>query len=99
MATLLRMRADAIAEGERFIAAKHALEEAFRAGMVSEERLREMLGDIERSRARLRFIRLVAHLGTPALLSDEQIARYDHLRGYRAHQPGTGHKGDQSTGP
>ena len=94
-----RMRADAIAEGERFIAAEHALEEAFRAGTVSEERLREMLGDIERSRARLRFIHLVAHLGTPELLTDEQIARYDHLRGYRAHRHGTDHEGDQSTGP
>ena len=58
-----------------------------------------MPGDIERSRARLRFIHLVAHLGTPELLTDEQIARYDHLRGYRAHHHGTDHKGEQSTGP
>ena len=81
-----RMRAEAIVEGERFIAGEEALEEAFRAGKVSEESLRAMLHDIEQSRARLRFVHLVAHLETPALLTDEQIARYDRLRGY-------GHRG------
>ena len=44
-----RMRADAIVEGERFIAAEKALEEASRAGKVSEESLRAMLNDIEQS--------------------------------------------------
>jgi len=94
-----RMRAEAIAEGERLIAAEQALEEAFRAGTVSMESLREMVGDIERSRARLRFIHLAAHLGTPALLTDEQIARYDDLRGYDAHRRGTDHGGHRSTRP
>lgn len=87
-----RMRAKAIAEGERYIAHERALEEAFRARTVTEENLRAMLGDIERSRARLRFIHLVAHLGTPELLTDEQIARYNALRGYRAHHHGTDHE-------
>ena len=92
-----RMRAKAIAEGERFLAGEKALEKAFRAGTVTEESLREMLGDIERSRARLRFIHLVAHLGTPELLTDEQIARYNALRGYRAQHHGTDHKAHRST--
>ena len=94
-----RMRAQAIAGGERFLAGEEALEEAFRAGTVTEERLWEMLGDIERSRARLRFIHLAAHLGTPALLSKEQIARYNALRGYRPHHHGTVHEGHLSTRP
>ena len=84
-----RMRAEAIVEGERFIAGERALEEAFRAGKVSEESLRGMLHDIGQSRARLRFVHLVAHLATPALLTDEQIARYDRLRGY-GHRGGRG---------
>ena len=67
------MRAEAIAEGERFIAAEQALEDAFRRQAVTEERLHRVLGDIERSRARLRFIHLVAHLGTPELLTDETL--------------------------
>jgi len=94
-----RMRAKAIAEGERYIAHEQALEEAFRARAVTEESLREMLGDIERSRARLRFIHLAAHRGTPVLLTDGQIARYDQLRGYSAHPHGREHKGHRSTRP
>ena len=81
-----RMRAKAIAEGERFLAGEETLEEAFRARTVTEESLREMLGDIERSRARLRFIHLAAHLDTPEILTEAQIARYATLRGY--HVPG-----------
>ena len=94
-----RMRAQAIVEGERYIAHEQALEEAFRARTVTEEKLREMLGDIEGSRARLRFIHLAAHLGMPELLTDEQIARYNALRGYRAHHHGTDHKVHRSTRP
>ena len=89
-----RMREAAIAEGGHFIAAERALEDAFRAGAVTEQGLRKMLADIARSRARLRFIHLSAHLETPALLTDEQMARYDALRGYhRSHTGGAAHGG------
>ena len=88
-----RMRKAAIAEGEHFIAAERALEDAFRAGAVTEKGLRALLAEIARSRARLRFVHLSAHLETPALLTDEQIARYDALRGYGAHGGGAGHGG------
>ena len=86
-----RMRAAASAEGERFIAAEQALEDAFRAGTMTEKSLQAMLADIERSRARLRFIHLSAHLGTPKLLAEVQIARYARLRGYHAYRGGTAH--------
>ena len=88
-----RMRTAAILEGERFIARERTLEDAFRAGTVTEENLRRMLADIKRSRWRLRFIHLSAHLATPALLTEEQIARYHALRGYRSNRGGTAHKG------
>ena len=87
------MRAAASAEGERFIAAEQALEDAFRAGTMTEKSLQAMLTDIERSRARLRFIHLSAHLGTPKLLAEVQIARYAKLRGYHAYRGGTAHGG------
>ena len=45
-----RMRAAAIAEGERFITAEQALEDAFRDRTVTEESLRTMLGEIGTSR-------------------------------------------------
>ena len=89
-----RMREAAIAEGEHFIAAERALDDAFRAGAVTEKSLRTLLAEIARSRARLRFVHLSAHLETPALLTDEQIARYDALRGYhRSHAGGAAHEG------
>ena len=86
-----RMREAAIAEGTHFVAAERALDDAFRDGTVTEESLREMLAAIASSRARLRFVHLSAHLEMPALLTHEQIARYDALRGYRSHAGGAAH--------
>lgn len=77
-----RMRAQAIAEGERLIALEAALDEAFRARSLDDGALRGMLAAIEASRAALRFIHLSTHLATPGLLSGAQIARYNSLRGY-----------------
>lgn len=85
------MRDAAIAEGARLIAAEQALDETFRSGSVTEDGLRRMLAGIERSRSALRFIHLAAHLRTPGLLTEAQIARYRALRGYgpqARHHPG-----------
>jgi len=76
------MRTKAIAEGERLIGLEQALEDKFRTGTVSDDELRRALSEIADSRARLRFIHLSTHLRTPAILSAEQVARYNTLRGY-----------------
>lgn len=81
-AIFVEMREGAMAEGQRLIAHEAALEAAFRAGTPSDAALRRMLDAIEASRAALRYIHLRAHLITPDLLSDAQIARYNTLRGY-----------------
>ena len=80
------MRAAAIAEGETLIARERALDAAFRARTLTEESLRAMLAEIEKSRASLRYIHLATHLATPGILSGAQIARYNELRGY-GHDP------------
>jgi hypothetical protein len=77
-----RMRKEAIEEGERLIAGERALDEAFRARTVTEDSLRRMLADIERSRSALRYIHLSAHLDTIAIVAEQQVARYNTLRGY-----------------
>ena len=77
-----RMRADAIAEGERLIARERTLEQAFQTRAVTEQSLRRMLDEIGASRSALRYIHLAAHLQVSALLSAEQVARYNALRGY-----------------
>ncbi|MCY4453554.1 MAG: hypothetical protein OXC01_16560 [Immundisolibacterales bacterium] len=87
-----RMREAAIAQGERFVAAEQALEEAFRADEVTQESLEAMLAEIAESRANLRFIHLSAHLGTPGLLTEAQLARYAALRGYHAHRGSAAHR-------
>jgi hypothetical protein len=77
-----KMRKESIEEGERLIARERALDAAFRARKVTEDGLRRMLADIERSRSALRYIHLSAHLDTIAILAERQVARYNTLRGY-----------------
>lgn len=77
-----QMRTDAVAAGERFIAAEAALSDAFAGSDLSEERLRDLLAEAAEARAELRFIHLSRHLSTPELLSDAQIRTYNVLRGY-----------------
>jgi Spy/CpxP family protein refolding chaperone len=78
------MQADAIAAGERLIAAESAIEAAFRAGGLDEATLKGLLNEAAAARSALRFVHLSRHLSTPPLLTPAQIARYNALRGYGA---------------
>lgn len=77
-----KMRADAVREGERLIALERALDEQFRNRAVTDQSLRQILTEIEESRQALRYIHLSAHLATPRVLTQEQVRRYNALRGY-----------------
>ena len=77
-----RMRAEAIAGGQRLVAAERALEAAFAGRTVDERSLRTLLSEVGRARTSLRFTHLAAHLETLPLLTESQIARYNVLRGY-----------------
>lgn len=76
------MQSEAVAAGARLIEAEEAIEAAFRAGELDDERLRALIAEAEDARAELRFIHLSRHLSTPPLLTADQIARYNTLRGY-----------------
>ncbi len=76
------MRVAAITEGKRLIAREETLEKAFRNANVNDRLLRELLSEIGQARTALRYVHLAAHLKTRPLLSDDQIARYNILRGY-----------------
>jgi hypothetical protein len=76
------MQVDAIAAGERLIGAEEALDAAFVAGDLDDARLRALIDEAEAARAELRFVHLSRHLSTPPLLTADQIARYEVLRGY-----------------
>jgi Spy/CpxP family protein refolding chaperone len=77
-----RMRTDAVAEGARFVAHERALDIEFKSRQITEETLSEMITKIEESRRKLRYIHLSAHLKTRAILTADQIDRYNALRGY-----------------
>lgn len=81
------MQAEAQEAGERFIAAEAAIETAFREGGMAPDALRALIDTSSAARAELRFIHLSRHLETPPLLTAEQIARYNDLRGYSAADP------------
>ncbi|PZX36271.1 hypothetical protein LY56_03494 [Roseinatronobacter thiooxidans] len=71
----------------RFIEAEAAIEAALRAGNLEQEQLRALIETSAAARAELRYIHPVRHLETPPLLSPEQIAHYNELRGYGAGSP------------
>jgi len=81
------MQSEAQDAGVRFIEAEAAIEAAFRAGNLEEEQLRAFIETSAAARAELRYIHLVRHLETPPLLSQEQIAQYNALRGYGESDP------------
>jgi len=78
------MKAEAIPAGERFIATEEAIEAAFVSGDIDAGRLRALIEESAAARAALRFVHLSRHLQTPPLLTADQIARYQVLRGYAA---------------
>ena len=76
------MQMAAIEEGEKLIRLETELNASFAEGSINESDLRGLLDEISQSRGRLRYIHLSTHLSTPRLLSKDQIARYNQLRGY-----------------
>jgi Spy/CpxP family protein refolding chaperone len=76
------MQRQAAEEGKKYIAAERTLDVAFKGGAVTKDQLLMEIRNAEESRARLRFIHLAAHLGSTAILTDEQIAKYNQHRGY-----------------
>ena len=81
-ATERRMRQRAIELGRRLVDAEVALDRAFAEATIDEPGLRRRLHEIADLEADLRHAHLAAHLETRAILSAEQVARYDALRGY-----------------
>ena len=77
-----KMQADAIAAGQRFVAAERALDAAFQIGAPDAEALEQLVAEAGQARAALRFVHLKAHLLTLPLLTDAQVSQYSVLRGY-----------------
>jgi Spy/CpxP family protein refolding chaperone len=80
-----RMSAAAKPLGAELIAQEQTLDQLFAKGEITPERLTTHTAAIAELQGRLRSVHLRAHLETRAVLSPDQIARYEQLRGY--HQP------------
>lgn len=79
------MQLNAIAIGHELLAAEAELDHAFENNEIDARILEDALLEIGEIRARLRFVHLEAHLRQKALLTDEQVALYDNIRGYGKH--------------
>ena len=99
------MHRDAVALGGELIEAERRLDRLFADRQAAPDSLRAAVDEVGRLRAALRYTHLDAHVATRALLSEEQIQRYDELRGYadgagmehhgmEHHHDHAGHHGD-----
>lgn len=77
-------KADARAIGARLVDAERALDELFARGNADEPALAEQVRAVAAIRGEYRLSHLETHRRMRALLNDEQINRYVHLRGYGA---------------
>ena len=77
-----RMSAAAKPLGAELVERERVLDGLFVTGEITVDRLAAETVAIGELQGRLRSVHLAAHLETRALLSPEQIARYQHLRGY-----------------
>lgn len=76
------MLRDAVRLGERIIARERELDSGFALRTITERRLRSLTDEIGQLNGELRAVHLAAHLATTRVLTAEQAARYERLRGY-----------------
>ncbi len=86
-----RMNARAVELGEAVIESKRALDAGFAGRSLDAEQLRRATSQLAALGGELRYVHLVAHLETTALLESPQIEAYTRLRGYGSGQ----HQGRQ----
>ena len=82
-------KAEARALGAKLVAAEQALEQLFRSGTVGDAELAKAVGEAARLQGEYRLSHLETHRRMRALLNEEQVKRYDALRGYSS---GTTHQ-------
>ena len=76
------MKKNAIDLGKTLIELETELDRQFADRTITRSSLEQMIGHIEKVKAELRYVHLSAHLVTPEVLTAEQIALYNQLRGY-----------------
>ena len=77
-----RMHSTAVVLGGQIISKEKTLDEEFASGTIDKSTLADLTTRIGALQAALRAVHLSAHLETRSVLTPDQIARYDSLRGY-----------------
>lgn len=81
------MRDRAVEQGKHLISLERRLDEQFQKREVTDRSLYASLEQIAAARRELRFTHLRAHLEMSNILSEDQISRYNALRGYASQDP------------
>jgi hypothetical protein len=77
------MTAEAIPVGEKLVSQETALDRAFADRTISPAALQALTGEIGQTHGALRAVHLKYHLTAAAVLTDQQMMQYRHLRGYQ----------------
>jgi len=77
-----RMKARAVELGEAVIERERELDAGFAGRTLDAEQLRRATLEVASRRGELRYVHLIAHLETTALLEPRQVESYARLRGY-----------------
>ena len=76
------MRTEAVRLGTHLIARERQLDILFAAGTIAEAQVEQLVTEIATIHGQLRAVHLRAHLAQRAILTPDQLHRYDTLRGY-----------------
>jgi hypothetical protein len=79
------MQVQAVRQGKALVEREHELDRLFAGGGITSEDLRAALEEIGRLQAEVRRTHLQAHLEQRKILTQQQIVRYEELRGYTSH--------------
>jgi Spy/CpxP family protein refolding chaperone len=83
------MSAVAKRSGAAIVAKEAELDAFYASGQATPRTIKELVTELARLQAEFRYAHLSAHRAMRTILTSEQIARYDAMRGYTAMAPGS----------
>jgi Spy/CpxP family protein refolding chaperone len=72
--------------GEQLVTKERELDQLFAHGTIDDDNLARLLTEISILETKIRYVHLRAHLQQKAVLNQQQLQRYDQLRGYGKQQ-------------
>ncbi len=79
-----QMKSSAVELGRQIVELERQLDQEFNSRAITSDGMTELVGKIGQLQGQLRAVHLQAHLQMVEILTPDQVARYDSLRGYGA---------------